>query len=290
MIPSAFGYLRPGTLEEAVALLQEHGEEARLLSGGHSLLPILKMRLAHPGVLIDIARIPGLSGIAHEGGALIIGALTTHQEIESAPAVREKCPLLAETAAQIGDLQVRNRGTVGGSLAHADPASDYPAAMIALRAEIVATGKAGARSIAVDDFFTGPLETSLAAGEILTSVRIPAPGGGKRGGAYCKAAQRASGFAVCGVAVQLELGAGGEVASAGVGVTGVAEAPYRAARVEEALAGQKPTEEKIREAAALATEGIEPLDDFYAGAAFRKNLAEVWAGRAISQAARRAAR
>ncbi|MDA0999484.1 MAG: xanthine dehydrogenase family protein subunit M [bacterium] len=290
MFPAPFEYHRAKSLDEAIGLLQKYGEAARLLSGGHSLIPILKSRLARPEVIIDIARIPGLAGIVKEKNAIAIGGLTTHHEIAASPEIRAGCPLLSETASQIGDLQVRNRGTIGGSLSHADPAADYPAAVLALRADLVATGPKGARSIASDDFFTGPLETALADGEILTAVRIPLGGGARSGGAYGKAAQQASGFAVCGVAVRLTLGAGGEVAAAGVGVTGVAASAYRAEKTEAALIGEKPTDDLIRKAASLAAEGIDPLDDFYASGAFRKSLAAVWAGRAIRAAYDRATR
>jgi len=287
MIPAPFDYRRAATLEEAVALLQEHGEEAKLLSGGHSLLPILKARLARPALLIDIGRIPGLSGISREEGALRIGALTTHREIEASPLVREACPLLAEAAERIGDVQVRNRGTIGGSLAHADPAADYPAAALALEAEVSATGPKGARTIPAEKFFTGPLETALGPTEILASLRVPLPRA-RSGGVYLKAAQQASGFAVCGVAALLTLAPNGTVASARVGVTGVAAPAYRAKGVEETLAGKSLSAENIKAAAARAAEGVAPLDDFYASAEFRAHLARVYTERALKEAARRA--
>lgn len=287
MIPAPFGYKRPGTLAEALALLREHGEDARLLSGGHSLLPLLKARLARPGVLIDIARIPGLSGITKTAGGLRIGALTTHHEVEASPLVREACPLLAEAAGRIGDVQVRNRGTIGGSAAHADPASDYPAALLALEAVITASGPGGTRNIPAAGFFTGPYESALKPGEILTAVEVPSPPRGS-GGAYLKAAQQASGFAVCGVAALVALGPGGTIASARVGVTGVAAPPYRAREAENALAGKPASPENLRAAAALAAEGVEPLDDFHASADFRRQLARVYAERALAEAVRRA--
>ncbi|MBI2178366.1 MAG: xanthine dehydrogenase family protein subunit M [Candidatus Tectomicrobia bacterium] len=287
MIPAPFGYKRPGTLAEALALLREHGEDARLLSGGHSLLPLLKARLARPGVLIDIARIPGLSGITETAGGLRIGALTTHHEVEASPLVREACPLLAEAAGRIGDVQVRNRGTIGGSAAHADPASDYPAALLALEAALVASSPDGTRSIPAAGFFTGPYESALKPGEILTAVEVPSPPRGS-GEAYLKAAQQASGFAVCGVAALVVPGPGGTIASARVGVTGVAAPAYRARKTEEALAGKPASPDALRRAAALAAEGVEPLDDFYASADFRRQLARVYAERALAEALRRA--
>ncbi len=286
MIPADVDYYRPATLEEAVKMLQNYGTEAKLLSGGHSLLPILKARLAQPEILIDIGHIPGMSGMVMENNAIVIGALTTHHEIASSPIVQKACFLLAETAGQIGDVQVRNRGTIGGSLAHADPAADYPAAMIALDAEIVLTGPEGARSMRAENFFEGAYETAIVGNEILSSVVVPIPPSGS-GGVYCKAAQGASGFAVCGVAATLTLG-NGTIESAGVGITGVAGAAYRANRVEEALAGLAPTAENIETAAAHAADEVDPLEDFYASADFRRQLARVWTGRALAQAAERA--
>ncbi len=287
MIPASFDYVRPTTLEDALARLNEGGEEARLLSGGHSLLPVLKARLAHPETLIDIGRIEGLSGIAKAKGGVRIGAGTTHAEIEASSLVRERCESLAEAAASIGDVQVRNRGTLGGSLAHADPAADYPAAMLAAGAEITVAGTGGERVIGADDFFTGVYETALAAGEILVSVHIPAPAA-RSGGAYLKAAQQASGFAVCGAAVQLALDEGGAIASMRVGVTGVAAPAYRAGKVEDALVGSAPSAEAIRAAAAAAGEGVDALDDFYATADFRRHLAGVYVARSITKAVERA--
>ncbi len=287
MIPAPFDYVRPKTLADALARLKESGDDAKLLAGGHSLLPVMKARLAHPRVLIDVARVEGLSGIAESDGTLRIGAMTTHAEIEASPVVGEKCRLLAEAAGAIGDAQVRNRGTLGGALAHADPAADYPAAMLASGAEIIAAGENGERVIGADDFFTGTYETALAPGEILVSVRIPASPA-RSGGAYLKAAQQASGFAVCGVAARLALGADGSVSSLRVGVTGVATPAYRARSVENALIGGTPSAEEIQAAARTAGEGVEALDDFYAGADFRRHLAGVYAGRAISKALARA--
>ncbi len=287
MIPSAFEYLRPETLEEAIRLLQENSEEAVLLAGGHSLIPILKARLAQPGILIDISRIPGLKGIGREDQALLIGGMTTHHEIESDPEVNEVCPLLAETASLIGDVQVRNRGTIGGSLSHADPAADYPATLIALDAEFVVTGPDGARSYRAENFFEGPFDTAMEENEILTSIIVPAPQG-KIGGAYCKAAQQASGFAVCGVAVTVMLSDNGQIEFASIGITGVSASPYRASGVESALTGQAPTAETIEAAADRATEDIEPIEDLYGSAEFRGHLARVWTKRALEQAVKMA--
>ena len=287
MIPADFDYYRPNTVDEAIKMLQNYGSEAKLLAGGHSLLPILKARLAQPEILIDIGRIPDMNGVMKENNSISIGALATHQEIAGSPIIQKECPLLAETAGQIGDMQVRNRGTVGGSLAHADPAADFPAAMIALDAEVVLTGPEGARSMRTENFFLGAYETAIVGNEILTSVLIPIPLAGS-GGVYCKAAQGASGFAICGVAATVTLGSGGTVASAGVGITGVATPAYRASRVEEAITGKSPTSENIEAAGALAADDVQPLDDFYASSDFRRQLARVWTGRALAQATERA--
>ena len=283
MIPASFDYVRPQSLEDALARLGEHGDDARVLAGGHSLLPVMKARLADPAVLIDIAHIDGLSGISEAEGGVRIGAMTTHAEIESSALVHERCRSLAEAAGSIGDVQVRNRGTLGGSLAHADPAADYPAVVLAAGAEITVAGAGGERVIGADDFFTGTYETALGSGEILTSVRIPAPAA-RGASAYLKAAQQASGFAVCGVAALLALDANGAVESIRVGVTGVAATAYRATSVEDALTGSAPSAESIRKAAAGAGEGVDALDDFYAGADFRRHLADVYAARAVGKA------
>ena len=288
MIPASFDYVRPQSLEDALAQLGEHGDDARVLAGGHSLLPVMKARLADPGVLVDIAGIESLSGISESEDGITIGAMTTHAEIEASASVQGRCRSLAEAAAAIGDVQVRNRGTLGGSLAHADPAADYPAVILAANAEITVAGADGERVIAADDFFTGAYETALGAGEIITSVRIRASAA-RGSSAYLKAAQQASGFAVCGVAARIALDADGAVERIRVGVTGVAESAYRATSVEDALTGAAPSAESIRKAAATAGEGVDALDDFYAGADFRRHLAGVYAARAIGKAWIRAA-
>jgi carbon-monoxide dehydrogenase medium subunit len=205
MYPAQFDYHTPGTVREALALLGQHKDDAKLLAGGHSLLPAMKLRLAQPKHLVDLRKISSLSGIKEEGGTLVIGAMATHHAVESSSVVKSKCPMLAQVAAQIGDPMVRNMGTIGGSLAHADPAADYPAAIIALGAEMVAEGPKGTRTIKADDFFKGLLTTALAEDEILTEVRIPA-GVGKVGAAYAKFPHPASRFAVVGVAAVLTLG------------------------------------------------------------------------------------
>src|SRR5206468_12764710 len=261
--------------------------DAKILAGGHSLLPAMKLRLAQPSVLIDIGRIRDLAYIREENGQIRIGAMTTHFQIEASERLCDICPVLPEAAAQIGDTQVRNRGTVGGSLAHADPAADWPAVMIALKAEIVAVGGSGERVIAADDFFVDMLTTALDAGEILREIRLPVPAG-RYGQAYVKAAQPASGFAVVGVAVHLVRDAGGDCESISVGITGVASKAYRAAGVEAALVGSSLDEQAIAAAAAMAADGVTINGDLYASEGYRTHLAQVYTRRAIQAAAERA--
>ena len=287
MIPAQFDYLTPATLDEALALLAQHADDAKILAGGHSLLPAMKLRLAQPAVLIDIGRIRDLAYIREEQGQIRIGAMTTHFQIEASDRLRAICPMLPEAAAQIGDAQVRNRGTIGGSLAHADPAADWPAVMIALKAEIVAVGANGERVIAADDFFVDMLTTALEAGEILREIRIAVPSG-RYGQAYVKAAQPASGFAVVGVAVHLVRGANGACESASVAITGGASKAYRAAGVEAAVVGSALDAQAIAAAAATAADGVTINGDIYASEGYRTHLAQVYARRAIQAAAERA--
>ena len=276
MYAASFDYHRPSTVDEAIALLTKHGDDAKVLAGGHSLIPAMKLRLARPTVVIDIARIANLSDIRESGGRIAIGALTTHRAVETSALLKSKCPLLCETAAVIGDVQVRNKGTIGGSLVHADPAADYPAAILALDAEIEVAGPRGRRTIRAADFFVDLLQTSLAADEILTEVRVSAT---PRTVAYVKTEQKASGFALAGVAVVV--GADG----IRIGVTGVAPKAYRAAAAEQVLAGQSsPSAETIALAAARAADGVEPLNDIHASTEYRAHLARVNTGRALEKA------
>jgi len=280
MYAASFDYQRPTTIDEAIALLAQHGDDAKVLAGGHSLIPAMKLRLARPLVVVDIARISSLSEIREVGGRIAIGALATHRAIESSALVKAKCPLLAETAAVIGDVQVRNKGTIGGSLAHADPAADYPAAILALDAEIEVAGPNGRRTVQAVDFFVDLMQTVLAADELITEIRVPATA---RTVAYVKTEQKASGFALAGVAVVA--GADG----IRIGVTGVAPKAYRAAAAEQALAGQtSPSVETIALAAARVADGVEPLSDIHASASFRVQLAQVNMRRALEKALTRA--
>src|SRR5437867_430233 len=244
MYPAQFEYHTPGTVKDALALLGKLGDDAKLLAGGHSLLPAMKLRLAQPKHLVDLRKVPGLSGIKEEGGMLVIGAMTTHYAIESSAVVKAKCPVLAATAGLIGDPMVRNMGTIGGSLAHADPAADYPAVIIACGAEMVAEGPKGKRTIKADDFFKGLLTTALAADEILTEVRVPVCGP-KVGCAYQKFPHPASRFAVVGVAAVLTMD-GGKVSKAGIGITGAGTKAVRAKGVEAGLTGKALDDATVR--------------------------------------------
>ena len=284
MIPAAFEYHAPKTLDEALRLVQRHGDEAKLLAGGHSLLPLMKLRLATPRYVIDIGHLRGMSYIREENGIIAIGALTTHAEIESSALLAANCPLLPQTAAQIGDVQVRNRGTIGGSLAHADPGADYPAAILALDAEMIAANTAGTRTIPARDFFVDMLTTQLHPGEILTQIRIP-PRPGQSGAAYEKLHQPASGFAIVGVAANVVLGKGGKsIEQAAIGITGLAAKAFRAEAVERALAGKTISEKLIDDASRNAAQGVEPLSDLHASGEYRREMARVFTRRAITRA------
>ena len=276
MYPAPFEYLRPSTLDEALALLSSHGEDAKLLAGGHSLIPAMKLRLARPRFVVDIGRVSNLRYIREREGQIAIGAMTTHHDIEASDLLKERCPLLPEAAAQIGDVQVRNRGTIGGSLVHADPAADWPAAILALEAEIELAGPGGRRVVRADAFFVDLLQTAAASNEILCEIRVPAT---SRAVAYEKTQQKASGFAIAGVAVVVQ---GAE--NVRVGVTGVAAAPYRARAAEAALAAGAPGAEAIARAAARVGDGIQALGDIHASPEFRLHLAAVNAKRALTRA------
>jgi carbon-monoxide dehydrogenase medium subunit len=287
MFPAAFEYHRPSTVQEAVALLEQSGGDAKVLAGGHSLLPLLKLRLAEPSALIDIGRLPGMTGIQSQGGELVIGSLTTHATIASSDAVKQAAPLLAEAANVIGDQQVRNRGTIGGSLAHADPAGDFPAVILALEAQIKAVGPGGERTISATDFFVDMLTSALGESEILTEIRVPALPGGT-GTAYLKMDHPASHYALCGVAAIVQLGGSGTVEQARVGVTGVGPKAYRATGVEDALRGQSASAESVEQAAQHAADGVDALGDIHASSEYRSHLARVFAKRALNEAIARA--
>lgn len=282
MIAAQFDYQRANTLDEALALLATN-EDAKILAGGHSLIPAMKLRLATPSLLVDIGRIKDLAYIREEDGQIRIGAATTHYQIESSDLLKKICPLLPDCASHIGDMQVRNKGTIGGSVAHSDPGGDWPAAIIALNAEMIAVSTNGERAIKADDFFVDLMMTALEPGEILREIRISKPNG-RTGQAYTKMHHPASGFAVVGVAVDLEMNGDGVCQRAGVGVTGVGAKAYRATGIEAGLNGAALNDETIAAAVAHATDGIDANGDLFASADYRKHLAAVYAQRAIHQA------
>jgi carbon-monoxide dehydrogenase medium subunit len=286
MYPVPFEYHRAGSVEEAVALLGRFGESAKLIAGGHSLLPLMKLRLAEPRHLVDIRRIPALSGVREEGGALIIGAATPHQVLERSPLVRKRLPIVSEAAAQIGDVQVRNMGTIGGSLAHADPAADLPAVMLALGAELTAVGPKGKRTVPVDGFFVKLFTTRLDPGEVLTEVRIPLPPAGS-GGAYAKFPHPASRYAVVGVAAVVTV-SGGKVSAARVAITGVGAKPVRATGTEGALVGQGVDAKVLGAAAERAVDGLTVRSDPRMDPDYWKALTVTYTRRAVATALDRA--
>jgi len=289
MFPANFGYVAAKSVDEALQLLSKHGEMAKLLAGGHSLIPAMKLRLASPRTLIDLATVPGLSSVKIEGNNLIIGALTVHADVASSEPVRKHLPGLADAAAVIGDMQVRNRGTIGGSVAHADPNADFPVILSALDASFVARSPSGSRSIAADDFFTDIYTTAIAANEILTEIRIPLPPSGS-GTAYVKLPHPASGYAVVSAAVLVTRQSSGSCAWARVAVGGLGSGPVRALATETELQGKPLTAQVVAAAAAKAAENTNPMDDAYADAEYKRHMAAVFARRAIEKAVERAAR
>ena len=280
MIPPSFEYLRPKSISEAIQMLQQHGDDAKILSGGQSLIPMMKLRLARPGILIDINRIAGLSHIKEEGGFLKIGGLTREAELESSPLVRSKYPILADTTHVIADPQVRNLATVGGNLAHGDPANDHPATMIALGAQVLANGPKGERVIPIEDFFVSLFTTALKPDEILTEIRVPIPQA-RSGGAYQKLERKVGDFATAAVAVQLTLDAQGACQKAGIGLTNVGATPIKARKAESSLQGKKLDDAAIAEAAQLAADQAEPGADLRGPAEYKKGLVKELARRAL---------
>jgi carbon-monoxide dehydrogenase medium subunit len=288
MIPASFDYIAPQSLAEAVRALADHGEEAKLLAGGHSLLPLLKLRLAFPKLLVDLSKIPGLSGIIQRHDKIFVGALNTHYQIESSELLKRKCPLMPQTARMIGDIQVRNRGTIGGSLTHGDPSADWPATILALAGELKLSGPKGDRWLAAEEFFLAPMTTAIEPTEILTEIRLPVLSQ-RSGSAYLKMAQQASGFALVAVAAWVRVDKQGRCEDIGIGVTGLSAKPFRARAVEEQLRAKKLTPRLIEASASQVAEGSDPLEDLHASGRFRAHLAAVYTSRAVQQAARRAA-
>jgi len=280
MIPVAFNYFRARDVADALRLLGEHGDEAKLLAGGHSLIPMMKLRLATPSTIIDISSIPGLAGIRHDGKRIALGALTTHAALAASRELLEHAPALSHAANELGDPQVRNRGTVGGACAHGDPAADYPAVMLALDATFTLTGEAGTRDVSADDFFIGMFETALREREVLTSIAFAAA----PHSAYAKFHHPASGYAVVGAAVNLTL-AGDRIAAARVAFSGVGDAAFRAPGVEAALTGVAVTDTaKLDAACRDAAAGADARGDTFASAEYRAAMADVFVRRAVAKA------
>ncbi|TMC23552.1 MAG: xanthine dehydrogenase family protein subunit M [Chloroflexi bacterium] len=285
-VPAAFDYHRATTVDEAVALLRQYGDEAKVLAGGHSLIPALKLRLSQPAHLIDIGRIPGLSFITEEPERVVVGALTTYTQIERSDLLHKYFPMMVECASVIADHQVRNRGTLGGSLAHADPASDMLGVVLALKAELVAQGPDGKRTIKADDFFVGTFATVLEPDEVLTELRfaiLPA----STGGAYEKLANKASHYAIAGCAAVVSLAGDGACAAASIAITGAAMQTVRAGAVEAALVGRKLDEATVIEAASHAADDLELVSDIHGSETYRRQMVAVVTRRAIMRALER---
>lgn len=287
MIPPSFEYLAPKTIPDAVALLQKHGDEAKILAGGHSLIPAMRLRLAEPGYLIDISGIGGLDYIREESGQLRIGAMTCEAALEESEFVQRKFPLLLDTAKMIADPSVRNMATVGGNLAHGDPANDHPATMLALRASVIAEGPNGTREIKIDNFFPDFFTTALSDDEILTEIRIPTPPSAS-GGAYLKIERKVGDYAAAAVACQLNIDSSGSIKNIGLGLTNVGSTPIRASSAEELLRGKKPDENMLAEAGCLAAADSEPMEDLRGSAEYKIALVNELTQRAIKLSIQRA--
>jgi len=284
MIPAAFEYVRATSLDDAVAKLKAAGSGAKLIAGGHSLVPLMKLRLSEPSVLIDVGRIPDLAGIRERDGKIVIGAATVHSEVAASSLLRERCPVVPEAAGMIGDPQVRNRGTVGGSVAHADPSADMPAVLVALNAEIHVKGPGGWRVVMAHDFFKDLFTVNMAPDEIIASVQFTPV----RTSAYAKLVQRASHYAIVGVAAVLEVN-GRTIVSARIGVTGATSHAQRLAGVERALANRPLSKDTITAAAEVAAEGLEGINsDIHASVDYRRAMVPVFTRRALEGALARA--
>lgn len=286
-VPAAFDYHPAQSVDEAIALLQQYGDEAKLLAGGHSLIPAMKLRLSQPEHLIDIGHISGLSYIREEEGAIVIGSLTTYTTIEKSDLLKSRLPIIPECASLIADQQVRNRGTLGGSIAHSDPASDMPGVVLALKGEVTVQGPNGRRTIKADDFFTGTFETALESGEIILEIRFATPAA-RTGGAYEKLANKASHYAVAGCAAFVTLDNDGTCSSASVAITGAAMQTARASAVEAALVGKRLDEATIAAAAASAADGQELVADIHGSKEYRAQMLAVVTRRALARALGRA--
>jgi len=288
MFPANFGYVAAHSVEEALDLMGRFGDEAKLLAGGHSLIPAMKLRLASPRTLIDLGTVPGMRGTRIDGNDLVIGALTVHADVASSDLVRKHLTGLAEAASMIGDVQVRNRGTIGGSVVHADPGADLPVILTALDASFVLQSPAGGRTISVDDFFTDFYTTAIKANEILTEIRVPLPPTDS-GSAYKKLPHPASGYVVVSAGVLVSLQATGNCGTIRVALGGMGSGPIRASATEAELRGKALTHELILTAAGKCADGTDPVEDSYAGADYKRHVATVYARQAIEAAARKAA-
>lgn len=286
MIPAAFDYSSPATLSEAFALLKKHGDEAKILAGGHSLIPMMKLRFASPAHLIDINNIPGLSYIKEEDGFLKIGAMTREVMIEESDLISKKYPIFMDATKLIADPQVRNMGTIGGNIAHGDAANDHPALMIALRAEVVITGEGGSRTVPIDEFFFGFYSTAVQPAEILTEIKIPIPAKGS-GGAYHKLERKVGDYATAGAAVQLTIDKG-VCTYAGIGLTNVNATPLRASRSEDVLKGNKITAATIEQASLFAAQDCNPSQDLRGDEEYKRAMVKVLVQRMIAKALERA--
>ena len=287
MIPPAFEYLRPKTIPEAIAFLQQYGDEAKILSGGQSLIPLMKFRLARPAYLVDINRISGLSYIKEEGGYLKIGGLTRESDLEGSDLIRARYPIILDTAHVIADPQVRNMATVAGNLAHGDPANDHPATMLALGAQVVATGSKGERVIPIEEFFVSLFATALQPDEIVTEIRIPTPPA-RSGGAYLKLERKVGDFATAAVAAQVTFDQNGGCQRVGIGLTNVGPTPLKAAQAENFLRGKKVDPSNIEQAGALAAADAQPSSDLRGPAEYKKGLVKELTRRALTRAVERA--
>src|SRR3989454_4564404 len=287
MYPAAFEYHLPTSVRDALGLLGQFKDDAKILAGGHSLIPMMKLRLAQPKHLVDLRKVPGLTGIREDKGALAIGAMTTHWQVESSDLVKSKLPVLCDVAGIIGDPAVRNLGTVGGSLAHADPAADWPAIMIALGAEMVCEGPKGRRTVKVDDWFKGLMTTALGDDELLVEVRVPLLAAGS-GAAYMKFPHPASRFAVVGVAAAVTLDKQGTCTKASLGVTGAGTKAVRAKGVEAGCTGKKLDAPTIETAAQKAADGVDVQADLQGSVEYKSHLCRVFAKRALTEAVKRA--
>jgi carbon-monoxide dehydrogenase medium subunit len=287
MIPAPFDYSSPDTLEEALALLEKYGDEAKILAGGHSLIPMMKLRFATPEHLIDINNIPGLSYIKEEGSMLKIGAMTREADLEESDLIKDKFPIFLDATKLIADPQVRNMGTIGGNIAHGDAANDHPAVMIALNAQVVITGPEGQRTVSIDEFFYGFYMTAVQPNEILTEIQIPIPEAGT-GSAYHKLERKVGDYATAGVAVSLTINSDGICTKAGIGLTNVNPTPLRAKRSEEALVGQKISRSIMAEAAKMAAEDCSPSSDLRGSEEYKRDMVEILTQRMIAKAISRA--